>query len=185
VKIKLFLGASILLVLGPLTGVAAPIAYDIDFNLIITGNAPTSGEFTYDAVTEQLTDLTVVWEGVTFDSFMLLADGAPADNSPCGVGDAGSFALLTQTCPTVGRSDYLWSARDQVGPYSAFEFRVRYAPISYSFLSFAPYPDLGSIIAQGDWVTTPVSPVPAPPALLLFGTGLIGLIGFSKRRKAM
>ena len=29
-----------------------------------------------------------------------------------------------------------------------------------------------------------VSPVPAPPALLLFGTGLIGLVGFSKRRKA-
>jgi hypothetical protein len=29
-----------------------------------------------------------------------------------------------------------------------------------------------------------VSPVPAPPALLLFGTGLLGLIGFSKRRKA-
>ena len=30
----------------------------------------------------------------------------------------------------------------------------------------------------------PVSPVPAPPALLLFGTGIIGLIGFSRRRKA-
>ena len=29
-----------------------------------------------------------------------------------------------------------------------------------------------------------VSPVPAPPALLLFGTGLLGLIGVSKRRKA-
>ena len=28
------------------------------------------------------------------------------------------------------------------------------------------------------------SPVPAPPAIWLFGTGLIGLIGFSKRRKA-
>ena len=29
-----------------------------------------------------------------------------------------------------------------------------------------------------------VSPVPAPPALLLFLTGLIGLIGFNKRRNA-
>jgi hypothetical protein len=30
-----------------------------------------------------------------------------------------------------------------------------------------------------------ISPVPAPPALLLFGTGLLGLIGFSKRKAAM
>ena len=29
-----------------------------------------------------------------------------------------------------------------------------------------------------------VSPVPVPPALLLFGTGLLELIGVSKRRKA-
>ena len=29
----------------------------------------------------------------------------------------------------------------------------------------------------------PVSPVPVPPAVWLFGTGILGLIGFSKRRK--
>ena len=29
-----------------------------------------------------------------------------------------------------------------------------------------------------------VSPVPVPAAIWLFGTGIIGLIGFSKRRKA-
>jgi hypothetical protein len=32
-------------------------------------------------------------------------------------------------------------------------------------------------------IVSPV-PAPAPPALLLFGTGLLGLIGVSKRRKA-
>ncbi|MDC1286283.1 PEP-CTERM sorting domain-containing protein [Gammaproteobacteria bacterium] len=31
---------------------------------------------------------------------------------------------------------------------------------------------------------TSVSPVPVPAAIWLFGTGIIGLIGFSKRRKA-
>lgn len=30
----------------------------------------------------------------------------------------------------------------------------------------------------------PVSAVPAPPALLLFGTGLLGLIGLKSRKKA-
>ncbi len=30
-----------------------------------------------------------------------------------------------------------------------------------------------------------LSPVPAPPAIWLFGIGMIGLVGFSKRRKAV
>jgi hypothetical protein len=32
---------------------------------------------------------------------------------------------------------------------------------------------------------TGVNPVPVPAAIWLFGTGLIGLVGFSKRRKAI
>ena len=43
--------------------------------------------------------------------------------------------------------------------------------------------DEGHFMVRGDSISPP-SPVPAPPALLLFGTGLLGLIGFSKRRKA-
>ena len=31
---------------------------------------------------------------------------------------------------------------------------------------------------------SPISPVPAPPVLLLFGTGLLGLIGVKWRRRA-
>jgi hypothetical protein len=35
----------------------------------------------------------------------------------------------------------------------------------------------------GDAYVTNISKVPEPPAILLFGIGLIGLVGFSKRRK--
>ena len=38
--------------------------------------------------------------------------------------------------------------------------------------------DTGSFLVQD------ISPVPIPAAIWLFGTGIIGLIGFSKRRKA-
>jgi hypothetical protein len=44
------------------------------------------------------------------------------------------------------------------------------------FASDALYRESGLAIA-------PVSPVPVPAAIWLFGTGLIGLIGFTKRRK--
>jgi hypothetical protein len=35
------------------------------------------------------------------------------------------------------------------------------------------------------WSTTPVGAVPVPAAVWLFGTALIGLVGFGKRRKAV
>ena len=38
--------------------------------------------------------------------------------------------------------------------------------------------------AVGVWAYRDISPVPVPPAIWLFGTGILGLIGFSKRRKA-
>jgi hypothetical protein len=40
-----------------------------------------------------------------------------------------------------------------------------------------------SVTFTGGWVYAPVSPVPVPAAIWLFGTALIGLIGFGKRRK--
>jgi len=45
--------------------------------------------------------------------------------------------------------------------------------------------DYGRIdFAQGEWVVTEVSAVPIPAAVWLFGSGLIGLAGFARRKKA-
>ncbi len=43
---------------------------------------------------------------------------------------------------------------------------------------------LGQFETWAVWSPYPVSPVPVPAALWLFGTALIGLVGFSKRRKS-
>jgi hypothetical protein len=62
---------------------------------------------------------------------------------------------------------------------------------SYSLLGeFAPFPDGDALIFdgrhhQGNWTISEVSAVPVPAALWLFGTGILGLIGFSKRKTAM
>ena len=42
-------------------------------------------------------------------------------------------------------------------------------------------PEIASLLVRGG---STISPVPVPAAIWLFGTGIIGLIGFSKRRKA-
>jgi hypothetical protein len=44
----------------------------------------------------------------------------------------------------------------------------------------------GNVITWGPgaWVNSTLNPVPVPAAVWLFGTALIGLVGFSKRRKA-
>jgi hypothetical protein len=45
-------------------------------------------------------------------------------------------------------------------------------------------PQDGFPLQQGNWLVRPISVVPIPAAVWLFGTALIGLIGFGKRRKA-
>jgi len=47
----------------------------------------------------------------------------------------------------------------------------------------ARVPDVGSP-AHGSALIRTASPVPAPAAVWLFGSGLIGLVGFAKRKKA-
>ena len=42
----------------------------------------------------------------------------------------------------------------------------------------------GVLGLRGDFTPPPMNPVPVPAAVWLFGTALIGLIGFGKRRKA-
>jgi len=40
------------------------------------------------------------------------------------------------------------------------------------------------ITSTDDWIVTEISSVPIPGAIWLFGTALVGLVGFSKRRKS-
>ena len=54
-----------------------------------------------------------------------------------------------------------------------------YVPSDFYRLNYSADPSVGSFLVRG------ISPVPAPPALLLFGTGLLGLIGFGKRKSTM
>jgi hypothetical protein len=58
-------------------------------------------------------------------------------------------------------------------------------PIGTAVVSATP-PGLESFIGQafGDFTFAAAKPVPVPPALYLFGTGLIGLVGMARRKAA-
>jgi hypothetical protein len=170
----------LLVLLVPMQAWAAPITYDIVFNAPSSGNAPTAAEFTYDADTATLTDLSVIWEGITFDNFFF-------SGSRCGTGDAGTFALLMRTCSAGG--SYSWDAiADGVGA----AFRMRYVEgLSDELLQTAGANRLdvkdkmAEVVLQRGWISTPrATSVPEPSALALLGLGVAGS-GFARwRRKA-
>ena len=79
------------------------------------------------------------------------------------------------TCPNGGRllNHYmLWlEGSGYEGPDGGY----------FAWLSVDP---AGSRSGQGSALLRDISPVPVPAAIWLFGTGILGLIGFSKRRRA-
>lgn len=72
---------------------ATAITYDITF-VPTVGAGLATGSFAYDTSTTTISRLTPTWAGFAFSGF------AYTDFGPtCGTGDAGLFALPTQTCP--------------------------------------------------------------------------------------
>jgi hypothetical protein len=125
-------------------------------------------------------------------SFQLSLSLSDANNSPPIVVDLtspGSGAWLFENLE-IGRGDlgtepsFVDTFADSISPLSAalsWEVGDR---VIYSLFFPGSQPIGGLVFNQLYYVTGPVGIVPVPAAVWLFGTALIGLVGFSKRRKA-
>lgn len=145
---------------------AVEVTYDLTFSPV-NGAVPT-GFFTYDAATQDITALSVTWNGAVFTSFFFQDLGAG-----CGAGDLGLFRLLTTACvtPTI----YQYIALNFFGPQ--FEFTSidpnALGPTASAFARIAGAE--GDVSASGFWTASPRSQVPEPGPLALFSLGLVGL----------
>ena len=113
------------------------------------------------------------------------------------VDGAGDDLIIYDCCagttPTPGETASVSVSTDNItftflglyGPVNSFDFNGIFASV-VNFVkivntSTTNSPDIDAF--QGNYMA-PVSAVPVPAAVWLFGTALIGLVGFGKRRKA-
>lgn len=126
----------------------------VAFNITVTGARAGNGTF----VLNDFTGIILATGGLPLDFTRELV-GQPTDDKPWGTvtgnwGDAGHFMLDTGGI----------GSAPQQNPY-------------FSFVQ-----DLGD--GGGSIYLTSLKPIPLPPALWLFGTGLLGMVGIYRRKKA-
>jgi hypothetical protein len=172
----------------PSTGSATPITWNLQ-NLSFSDGGTASGSFIFDADTNlyssvnitttagsilggnTYTDLWNVWGTVhTAGSLGVLTDSSPPDL-------AGIPALILDYQGVLTNAGGIVNVLPRPGSNS-IEAHCWPGVTDCSVLS-GP---LRNVVAGG-FVTT--NPVPVPAAVWLFGSGLVGLMGFARRRKIL
>ena len=155
-------------------------------NYTITGDVLLGDEFDWNAFDLTAGD-TITVTGMFDDSVISSGSGTIFFNSGSGntmtlnVGTkiftaSNDEGFLTDS-PSITLSNF-----DLIGFDYLATSGINSAPATFS--SSHPYfDDIDNMIGQ--WQTTvEFSPVPVPAAVWLFGSGLIGLVGFARRKKA-
>ena len=166
----------------------ATFTYDADLPTHSTSISTNPQSYYYQGLTAEPLGMTGTLDGVPFqtiyqdefavtngspDKFTYLARNIYLDGVFLGSGSAMSFAAIDNTGQSFSGTEFPTLDELTNGTFDQ---------ISLSIMD----PTGGDQnLAAHAFGTITVSAVPAPPALLLFGTGIIGLIGFSKRRKAI
>jgi hypothetical protein len=172
----------LLLAVGALPALGAPVLYTIHFNLTLGSTLPTSGSFYYDSSTSTFTSFIVVWNGDTFD--LTSSANTPgvfvASPDPCYSGATTNpqqvFLMLT-ACSADANPTYYHSAPYWITftPGSAQSFEIStgaYAPpvVQVGLMINSPA-NTGS--AQGGFSSSSSAPPPSTPAP---GSGVLMLI---------
>ncbi len=156
--------------------IASPLTYGLTFS-VPSGPSPV-GSFTYDATTQDISDLTVMWNGLTFTAFGYGSTSSPLPG-PCGAGDLGLFRLLTRQC-SGGQIIYGFSGSEGDGA-DDFRFSATVVAGGDTGASTASSPAAvdrdGFAFVFGDrWTATPrEGRIPEPGTSALAMLGLIGL----------
>jgi hypothetical protein len=146
-----------------------------EFNTLVgnfTGNPVTS--YGYVNQEEDLTDGLIVLLGSTLDSFHLHYNGSTYDAIHGEAeGDYYDFTSGFIADTDVNGEQYLAFLDDPDWWFGFFDrSHAHHQTLSRDYSEYS----------QGHFLVR-VSPIPIPASIWLFGTGILGLIGFSKRRK--
>ena len=204
VKIRAIPGALLLLLCSIAN--ASPIQWEFD-NVTFEDNGLINGSFVFDFDSGYLTEWEINVSGgdeLTYPPFTytyLTGVFQVSDSDNSGIKSLTFLELDIVPPPSVPPP----SPRERVlriTPSQLLDGNTLLVPLSYSSgpsgsyecwncspfrtvvsgsLAFVSYRD--DIVIPDPWPPDP-SAVPVPPAVWLFGTALLGLVGFSKRRKA-
>jgi hypothetical protein len=184
-----------LLSLSSTSAYASLIAYDESVSGDISGNS-----FTLDMAGTNTWIGTASWGGVIgneLDYFDILVDSAvqvtgySIDFSNTTATPSVSFANLFVSL----RTDANATLQQDTLQFVTAAHSIDFGPPAFPLMFAALKVEMGgsASVNRSDWMiatdykisvlTSAISPVPVPAAVWLFGTALIGLVGFGKRRK--
>ena len=174
----------VLLMLAPVSAYAIPVNWTFD-NAVFDDNGTIIGSFVYDADINDYSSFNITTTAGT--SF----GGTTYTDDTVIFGSAGTlFFPDSTTADLTGASALSLFFTGGLSNLGGTRNLLILAGVSAgSREGTCDTSDCGSVtgfrgLESGSVIGTPVSPVPVPAAVWLFGTALIGLVGFSKRRKA-
>ena len=163
-------------------GMAAPLAYNINFTTT-SGTAPTSGGFTYDAMTTTFSAFTVVWNTITFDFTSTANSPMNMPIIPCnGTGPSAAFALLTKSDGCITPEWFSFLDRG-IGQFDFTESGV--GGPGHALRYFLSSDDRRSASSVGTYGVAPANATPEPNSIIAAATGLLamGLLTHNRRSR--
>ena len=163
---------ALLLALGALPALAAPLYYTIDSTILSTHDiyTPMTGSFNYDpTLTDSFTNFTVAWDGITFDLTSSANNPTLDAASTCISGSTGAAATFAFLNCANGAAWY--AAKDTTTDLGFVALIGRDTPggANTAIIQAGPSPSGSNIADSGTFTIAQVVPEPRSYALVLIG----------------
>lgn len=167
---------TLLLTLGAIPALAAPLYYTINSTILSTHDiyTPMTGSFDYDpTLTDSFTNFTVGWDGITFDLTSSANNPTLGSASTCiggSTGAAATFAFLN-----CGNGAAWYAAEDTTTDLGFVALIGRDTPggANTAIIQAGPSPSGSNIADSGIFTIAQVVPEPRSYALMLIGLCLV------------